>query len=83
MLAKTFKDLSNIADFSNVGLTKVEPEEYQTEEESEYQDPKQLGEIINKKITTEMHYNIQIHLPETKDIAVFDAIFKSLKEHLL
>jgi hypothetical protein len=83
LMSKTFKDLSNIADFSNVGLSKVEPEEYQTEEEPEYQDPKQLGEIINKKITTEMHYNIQIHLPETKDIAVFDAIFKSLKEHLL
>ena len=83
LMAKTFKDLTNIADFSSVSLSRIEPEEYQTEEESEYQDPKQLSEIINKKITTEMHYNIQIHLPETKDIAVFDAIFKSLKEHLL
>ncbi len=30
-----------------------------------------------------LHYNIQIHLPATKDIEVFNAIFKSLKEHLL
>ena len=30
-----------------------------------------------------LHYNIQIHLPATKDIEVFGAIFKSLKEHLL
>ena len=30
-----------------------------------------------------LHYNIQIHLPPTKDIEVFNAIFKSLKEHLL
>ena len=30
-----------------------------------------------------LHYNIQIHLPATKDIEVFSAIFKSLKEHLL
>lgn len=29
------------------------------------------------------HYNIQIHLPATKDIEVYSAIFKSLKEHLL
>jgi hypothetical protein len=29
-----------------------------------------------------LHYNIQIHLPATKDIEVFNAIFKSLKEHL-
>lgn len=31
----------------------------------------------------EFHYNIQIHLPVTKDIAVYNAIFKSLREHLL
>jgi Family of unknown function (DUF5343) len=30
-----------------------------------------------------LHYNIQIHLPATKDIEVFNAIFRSLKEHLL
>jgi Family of unknown function (DUF5343) len=28
-------------------------------------------------------YNINLNLPATSDIAVFDAIFKSLKEHLL
>jgi hypothetical protein len=30
-----------------------------------------------------LHYNIQIHLPATKDIEVFNSIFKALKEHLL
>jgi hypothetical protein len=30
-----------------------------------------------------LHYNIQIHLPASKDVEVFNAIFKSLKEHLL
>jgi Family of unknown function (DUF5343) len=29
-----------------------------------------------------LHYNIQIHLPATKDVEVYNAIFKSLKEHL-
>jgi len=28
-------------------------------------------------------YNIQIHLPESRDHAVYDAIFRSLREHLL
>ncbi|MBT0607978.1 DUF5343 domain-containing protein [Aequorivita echinoideorum] len=84
LMAKTFKELCSIADFSNTGLSKVlQEEEYQTEEEPEYKNSKNLGEIISKQITTEMHYNIQIHLPETKDISVFDAIFKSLKDHLL
>lgn len=32
---------------------------------------------------TSLHYNIQIHLPATKDVEVFNAIFKSLREHLL
>ncbi len=30
-----------------------------------------------------LYYNIQIHLPPTKDIEVYNAIFKSLREHLL
>lgn len=30
-----------------------------------------------------LHYNIQIHLPATKDVEVYNSIFKSLKEHLL
>jgi hypothetical protein len=30
-----------------------------------------------------LHYNIQIHLPATKDTEVFNAIFKALKEHLV
>ena len=31
---------------------------------------------------TQLHYNIQIHLPESRDPAVYDALFKSLKKHL-
>lgn len=30
-----------------------------------------------------LHYNIQIHVPSTKDIEVYNAIFKSIKEHLI
>jgi Family of unknown function (DUF5343) len=30
----------------------------------------------------ELHYNIQIHLPESRDQAVYDALFESLKKHL-
>jgi len=29
-----------------------------------------------------LYYNIQIHLPPTKDVEVYNAIFKSIKEHL-
>ena len=30
-----------------------------------------------------LHYNIQIHLPETTNMAVYDAIFQSLRKHLM
>ncbi len=33
--------------------------------------------------STSLHYNIQIHLPATKDVEVYNAIFKSLREHLV
>ena len=31
----------------------------------------------------QLNYNIQIHLPPTKDVEVYNAIFKSLKEHII
>lgn len=37
----------------------------------------------NKKIVPSLNYNIQIHLPETRDVAVYDVIFQSLKKHLI
>ncbi len=33
-------------------------------------------------IPSGLHYNIQIHLPESRDMAVYDAIFRALREHL-
>lgn len=84
-MANTFVSLCNYADFSkldNKNLAKIIEQPYNTEEieNDKFEKP---SEIINKNITTQMHYNIQIHLPETREIAVYDAIFKSLKEHLL
>jgi hypothetical protein len=87
LMANTFNALCNYADFSKqhskeVISIKREPHtEYDQSIQNEPQ--KMTHELINKSITTEMHYNIQIHLPETRDITVYDAIFKSLKEHLL
>lgn len=31
----------------------------------------------------DLRYNIEVHLPPTKDIEVYNAIFKALREHLL
>lgn len=49
----------------------------QTTEGLPFQDTKNASTALG------LHYNIQIHLPPTKDIEVYNAIFKSLKEHIL
>lgn len=90
-MASTFIALCAYADFSTPASTEIlqitpvaKREEPDRESRAEYSSSNPFaGELINKQITTEMHYNIQIHLPETRDITVYDAIFKSLKEHLL
>ena len=86
-MANTFTALCKYADFSKrtgKELVKLEKDSPSMNNLSqEHDEHKMTHELINKKITTEMHYNIQIHLPETRDITVYDAIFKSLKEHLL
>ncbi len=84
-MANTFVSLCKYADFSKAPskeLMTIKNDESMVDDNMK--DPhKMTHELVNKKITTEMHYNIQIHLPETRDITVYDAIFKSLKEHLL
>ncbi|MBR0986538.1 DUF5343 domain-containing protein [Bradyrhizobium liaoningense] len=37
----------------------------------------------HKKTAVGLNYNIEIHLPATKDVEVYNAIFKSLREHLV
>jgi hypothetical protein len=40
-------------------------------------------DVFPKKIGFNLGYTINLNLPATSDPAVFNAIFKSLKEHLL
>lgn len=86
-MANTFTSLCRIADFSSqakdLPVRNEDINENYSENYSKNDSNTLTNEYINKQITTEMHYNIQIHLPETRDITVYDAIFKSLKEHLL
>lgn len=39
--------------------------------------------VIHTNQAPSLHYNIQIHLPATKDVEVYNAIFKSLRDHLV
>lgn len=73
----TFKTLCSIADFEN----KFVPE-YKEEKKEEKKEETKLPDSIPTR-SSSFHYNIQIHLPATTDISVYNAIFKSLKENLM
>ena len=74
----TFKALINCADFSYKTTDSRE-----TEKISDSIIKDETAEVGILQKPTEFHYNIQIHLPATNDISVYNAIFKSLKENLL
>jgi hypothetical protein len=84
-MAATFKSLSVLADFAEAHKPQVaagNPTETQKEPLSAdsglareiSHPPVKLGGLV---------YNIQIHLPESRDPAVYDALFRSFKDHLL
>jgi hypothetical protein len=77
--ANTFLALAELSDFSgpsddgSAAITKPLAEPASTSDEP----LPRSGRVIGLK------YDIAIHLPATKDIEVYNAIFKSLKEHLV
>jgi hypothetical protein len=84
LIASTFKTLAKAADFSEPADAPAKAaDQPKPSDEGGHKGPLPpypLGQGIG---TTGFHYNIQIHLPTTTDITVYNAIFKSLKEHLL
>ena len=78
LMTKTFLGLLNLADLSK--KVAVPPSSKESEKKTEVVPP-QNSKIVEHGISG-LHYNIQIHLPATKDVEVYNSIFKSLKEHL-
>lgn len=72
----TFRTLVSLAKFGQ--SPSVTPSPHKEEVKVE-----QKGKSSDKIVEADFHYNIQIHLPATNDISVYNAIFKSIKENLL
>lgn len=83
LMANTFFALKELADLDKPRASASTFVERNETEARPNTTSKAIAEPKEHKSQHELHYNIQIHLPATKDIEVFDAIFKSLKEHLL
>jgi len=82
----TFNVLNKIANFDAGSITDaVEAAESQPEKNNVSQIPIQINTPSANQSSEgiNLSYTINLNLPPTKDIEVFNAIFKSLKQHLL
>lgn len=84
LMGKTFYALLDLADLSGSDETTAN-----ANNEKPIKEKPSVDDDIEKQFKGKghgsigLHYNIQIHLPATKDIEVYNAIFKSLKDHLI
>jgi hypothetical protein len=90
-IAKTFKALCEYADFSAIPMAGASqpgenvpqlPETTAPTSESSAQVPPRQAVPHGKVVVSGLQYHINIVLPDTRDQAVYDAIFRSLREHL-
>jgi Family of unknown function (DUF5343) len=77
-MANTFKDLAELADWA---ATAARPAKEEAEPLPVQPLPLASQETPRREL--ELHYNIQLILPESRDQAVYDALFSSLRRHLL
>ncbi len=89
LMANTFKALVDYAEWNKVGKKIDDKKEQSSEKKTEptFKNTASQKEIEEEDLSAklskaQLHYNIQIHLPESRDLAVYDALFKSLKKHL-
>lgn len=82
LMAKTFFALLSLADINSEPAKHTDAQPQINEVESDSSRPSN-GAVQMPSSLAGFHYNIQIHLPATKDVEVYNAIFKSLKEHFV
>ena len=86
MMANTFRALVDYAEWADKKEKTEKKSEMKKEEQKNEMTPKDALDTTPEKGNfkkAELHYNIQIHLPESRDSAMYDALFESLKKHLL
>ncbi|SRR5258708_11051426 len=86
-IAKTFRALCDYADFSGTttlkGISAQEPSVPEPKLTSPIETRQEDHTAASGKIrVSAMQYHINIVLPDTRDQAVYDGIFKSLRDHL-
>jgi hypothetical protein len=83
-MASTFKALSERADFAAPGVSDPVLDEVQKQDDGRDHADEKLKDPPRDRVGVNgLVYSINIHLPESRDPAVYDALFRSLREHLL
>lgn len=80
-MSKTFFALLSLADLSAEAPRKDVAAEAEPLKKRDAAAPAKVSP--SSVLLSGLHYNVQIHLPATKDVEVYNAIFKSLKEHFV
>lgn len=83
LMASTFKALCGLANWDKKATKGDEPTVISRHEQPQQATHLREAEPTDNTKGMNLHYNIQVHLPETTNMAVYDAIFQSLKKHLL
>ncbi len=83
MAFSSFKSLNELADFETSDVTPEDLVPSPQKVENSRQESREFNELGSSSPKLNIGYNIHLNLPATDDIAVFNAIFRSLKENLL
>lgn len=89
LMATTFEGIVKLADFDTAKAKisdspdKNEIEQDIPQSSLENEEKKKVKDVKRDIKLGGLVYNIQLILPETRDTKVYDALFKSLKEHIL
>ena len=78
-VASTFMELSKLAKWE--GISKSKKEKEPEREKAGHESGNEKKESLNGRLG--LSYTINLNLPATTEIEVFNAIFKSLRENLL
>lgn len=83
-MSNTFFSLLSLSDIKDTSpISPVQKHEDNTSQEKKLNEANFSQKPIINESGLSLRYNIEIHLPATKDIEVYNAIFKALKQHLI
>ena len=82
-MASTFKGLCDYADWTEASKVKLD-DKIETKQDTKIEVNREINNesVKNNTGAVTLNYDIHIHLPATRDSAIYDALFESLTKHI-